>query len=452
MNNKVLAGMLCAGLVLSAPFSALAADGVHLEKPKVGAQQIKVRFDNGEKGDWYHLYVDDYFIGGRLVNSEVAASAKVFELPENVSVKNNSALRIEMAGKGNCYLADELKMPGAAPSQTIGNALRATYPKTLRPGESVRPHIIVADDSGREQDVSASAIYSYDGPIVSGSFVNGGFRVSPDAKEGDSIGVVIILGNERVDVQMPIKSSAPTPTPTPPPAAIQKGLNLSLQNGPINQETEVKVKLDGPVSNAVSVRVLVRYKDNPQAMISAKVINPALLLAGGETTLQLKSTAAGGASFSILALDAAGRQVQDLPFGFYFGDNPMSKDQVRMTIGLQTLRVGSAFRVIDTAPFIDAGRTFVPLRALAEAFGAEVNYHDHDQSIQIKQGDREVKMKIGDKAYRVNGAVQEIDTAPYLSNRGRTIVPVRFAAEGLGYQLDVFYDAQGLTNHIIFKK
>ncbi len=43
-----------------------------------------------------------------------------------------------------------------------------------------------------------------------------------------------------------------------------------------------------------------------------------------------------------------------------------------------------------------------------------------------------VELWIGRKMVRVNGTEQSIDVAPYLSDTGRTMIPLRFAAESLG--------------------
>lgn len=89
----------------------------------------------------------------------------------------------------------------------------------------------------------------------------------------------------------------------------------------------------------------------------------------------------------------------------------------------------------DAAPVIQNGRTFVPFRAVFEALGAEVGYEDATRTVTAVRGDTTVQFVVGEKSMKIteNGETQtvEIDAASYIQN-GRTMVPVRFAAQALG--------------------
>ena len=56
---------------------------------------------------------------------------------------------------------------------------------------------------------------------------------------------------------------------------------------------------------------------------------------------------------------------------------------------------------IDAAPMIQNDRTFVPFRALAEAFGAEVAYDEATQAVTAKLNGVEVVMTIGSATYTI---------------------------------------------------
>ena len=83
---------------------------------------------------------------------------------------------------------------------------------------------------------------------------------------------------------------------------------------------------------------------------------------------------------------------------------------------------------------IQNDRTFVPFRALAEAFGAEVAYDEATQAVTAKLNGVEVVMTIGSATYTVNGAEKTADVAPFI-NGSRTMVPVRFVAEAFGIKV-----------------
>lgn len=92
----------------------------------------------------------------------------------------------------------------------------------------------------------------------------------------------------------------------------------------------------------------------------------------------------------------------------------------------------------------------VPVRALAESFGATVDYKDN--VITIVDGDTEVVMNIGEETYTLNGDEKTMDTAPVIGESDRAYVPIRFAAEALGYTVTPLYGNDGLTASVVFQR
>ena len=124
-------------------------------------------------------------------------------------------------------------------------------------------------------------------------------------------------------------------------------------------------------------------------------------------------------------------------------------DVVVMSIGSHEVIVNDKKATIDAAPMIQNDRTFVPFRALAEAFGAEVAYDEATQAVTAKLNGVEVVMTIGSATYTVNGAEKTADVAPFI-NGSRTMVPVRFAAEAFGIKVIPTYNPDGTTADILF--
>jgi len=82
-------------------------------------------------------------------------------------------------------------------------------------------------------------------------------------------------------------------------------------------------------------------------------------------------------------------------------------------------------------PFIESGRTLVPMRAFFEALGARVEW-DAVNSIAIGTRDNTVvRIPIGSTAPTVNGLIKRIDVPARIAN-GRTYIPLRFVGEALG--------------------
>jgi len=127
------------------------------------------------------------------------------------------------------------------------------------------------------------------------------------------------------------------------------------------------------------------------------------------------------------------------------------EDIVVMSIGSNEIVVNAATKAIDAAPIVENNRTFVPFRALAEAFGAEVAYDEATQAVTAELNGTTVVMTIGSAEYTVNGVVKTADVAPFI-NGSRTMVPVRFAAEAFGITVTPTYDDNGATADILFAK
>jgi len=99
---------------------------------------------------------------------------------------------------------------------------------------------------------------------------------------------------------------------------------------------------------------------------------------------------------------------------------------------------------MDVAPFIQDGRTFVPFRAIGEAFG-DVDWDNDTRtaSIDLPNGTI-ISMTIGEPAITItdtNGNISTIqsDAAPIIQD-GRTMLPVRGLAEAAGFE--VYWDAE----------
>lgn len=92
----------------------------------------------------------------------------------------------------------------------------------------------------------------------------------------------------------------------------------------------------------------------------------------------------------------------------------------------------------NVVPFIEGDRTYLPLRFIGEAFGADVNWNPDNQEITLNLNDNVVIMNIGKQTYTVNGEEKTMDVAPFIKE-DRTFVPVRYIGEALSK--DVYWDA-----------
>ena len=108
----------------------------------------------------------------------------------------------------------------------------------------------------------------------------------------------------------------------------------------------------------------------------------------------------------------------------------VDKRYVVMQIGRKAFKNDGAWTEMDTAPFIEKQRTYVPIAFAAEALGAQVSWDEANRRVTIDKGGKTLEMFIGSRSYLVNGKPYTMDVAPFI-RESRTFVPIAFAALAL---------------------
>jgi len=116
---------------------------------------------------------------------------------------------------------------------------------------------------------------------------------------------------------------------------------------------------------------------------------------------------------------------------------------VVLTIGSDIVRVDGHATMVDAAPEIVAGRTFVPIRFIAETFGSTVKWLPETRGITITLGSTTIILQIENATGVINGKIVALDAAPYIKN-SRSMVPLRVISESFGS--DVAWNA---AKHVI---
>lgn len=80
-------------------------------------------------------------------------------------------------------------------------------------------------------------------------------------------------------------------------------------------------------------------------------------------------------------------------------------------------------------PIIQAGRVFVPMRAIFQQLGASVVYSNGQ--INATSHRRTISLTIGSTHATIDGQPETLDVAPFIVNQS-TLVPLRFVAQALG--------------------
>ncbi|SMP48798.1 copper amine oxidase N-terminal domain-containing protein [Anoxynatronum buryatiense] len=118
---------------------------------------------------------------------------------------------------------------------------------------------------------------------------------------------------------------------------------------------------------------------------------------------------------------------------------------VRLIIGESRAWVDQAELGLDQPPTIsETGRTLVPLRFVAEALSAEVNWNETERKITYTKGPQEIVLHLNEATAMVNGSRVDLGVPPVIIN-GRTLVPLRFISETMGFLVDWQEEIQQVT-------
>lgn len=102
---------------------------------------------------------------------------------------------------------------------------------------------------------------------------------------------------------------------------------------------------------------------------------------------------------------------------------------------------GSVPLTMDIAPTIIESRTFLPVRYVAEALGADVKWDAVGNKVTLVRKDTTIQLWIDNPRAEVNGQMAFIDPTnpqvrPIVLPPGRTMLPLRFIAESLDCQIE----------------
>lgn len=141
--------------------------------------------------------------------------------------------------------------------------------------------------------------------------------------------------------------------------------------------------------------------------------------------VKLKAEKDGTYSFTMpkggVTVDTTFKQAQ----GAASTDKPAAATKtILLQIGSTAVIVDDQAIINDVAPVIRNDRTLVPIRVITEALGGQVAWNEAAKEVTLTVNGKEIKMTIGK-------ALEKYGVAPVIIG-GRTFVPVRFVADELG--------------------
>ena len=105
-----------------------------------------------------------------------------------------------------------------------------------------------------------------------------------------------------------------------------------------------------------------------------------------------------------------------------------SDNVIKMTIGSIEMSANDRIFYNDVAPIIVDNRTMVPIRVITELLGGTADWNEETKEVTLTIDGKEIKMTVG-------VVLEKYGVAPVIIN-GRTYVPIRFVADELGAETD----------------
>jgi len=106
---------------------------------------------------------------------------------------------------------------------------------------------------------------------------------------------------------------------------------------------------------------------------------------------------------------------------------PPANDEIKVLLNGEAIS-------FDQPPIIENGRTLVPLRAIFEAMGADVEWDNATRTVTAELDGVNISLTIGSNILYRNGEAVTLDV-PAKIEGGRTLVPVRAIAESFGAEV-----------------
>lgn len=332
----------------------------------------------------------------------------------------------------------------------------------IKQGETLTGKLYYVNTDGKRTDITDEAdsynVVTTDSDALesSNSPDTPTVTIADDATLGSKVNILAFYNNKPVNASLTVIDDAE-------PGKVK--MNITSGSIVTEKEDQIGVAFTLLDDNGKTMKLSFRPTNVDIRWIDSSVSDPgfSVIATDGTTTLlqtkgvlntalACKKPCTG--KFEITFTDDKGHAYQVVSDTFTFKDpdaEPEGAKKVVVTIGSTTMQVDGKNKTIIAPPIIDNGRTYVPLRAISEAFGATVDWKQATNLITIDRGDTHIVMTPYKLAYTLNGQEKMMDVAPYISTAyASTMVPVRFIADAFGFDSIPEYNADNTTRAVTF--
>lgn len=326
----------------------------------------------------------------------------------------------------------------------------------VKQGEKVSGTVYYVNTDGKRTDITDEVegyFFSCDdnSVIASSNTTTGELTIADNAKLGSVIKANAFYNGKTITTSLTVVSDADPGDVKMNRTSYNAGEELGLEFTLLDDKGQT-MKLDFFPSN-IDIRWIDSSVSDPGFRVNL-TDHGASITTKGKLLTSITCDKPCTGKFEITFTDDKGHAYQVVSDTFTFKDpdaEPEGAEKVVVTIGSTTMQVDGKNKTIIAPPIIDNGRTYVPLRAISEAFGATVDWKQATNLITIDRGDTHIVMTPYKLAYTLNGQEKMMDVAPYISTAyASTMVPVRFIADAFGFDSIPEYNADNTTRAVTF--
>ena len=437
-------------------------------------RKIDVKFDANyyPSGDDY-IRIEGLDSTGKVVGNKVTHTLDAYDLSDDVDGDNMRALEVPINVdfnsnatsarvsfySGGKVVSEFTKTLSLAPKYGEISELELVFDSSeIYRGETVTGTLYYVNKEGKRYDITDEATYTYSdgGRVCSEKNTNKPeFTVKDNAAYGSNLVITAKYGTYAQSDSVLL---------TVAEKLTNNKVKLSTTNAKVGTKSNVTFTLLNASGNTTKLdfkptKVNFRFLDasDSTAKFNFTAANLSGLSTNGTMSGYVECDKACTGKIELTFSDDNGNKYRVLSDTFTFSNQVTpEKRTVTLTFGSKIMDINGTSKTMDVGPIAYQNRTFVPLRAIGDAFDATTEWDNKTNKITIKYDNKTIVMTLGSPNYTVNGVAKPaMDVNPYVvAGVNRTMVPLRFIGEALGFEVDAlpYADGHGVEQVVISNK
>jgi len=217
-------------------------------------------------------------------------------------------------------------------------------------------------------------------------------------------------------------------------------IKVSVWDAYENRKTETITATLDTTPPSITVDSIPLFSNSDTMIITGKTEPDASLAFNGTPLLADKE---GAFSVSYKAIhtinqliftvtDSLGNKRSAIRVFFY---KPLKPNQIILTVGTKTGTFNDREFEMDAPPMVANGRVMVPLRLIADIFGADVVWEASKKQVGISLRFNKMILHVGSNQAIMDGKTVTLDAPPIIQN-ARVMVPIRFISEAFSSEVE----------------